>query len=106
MNIDVSLYPDRDPPSCLDTPEDMADHLHRVCSAFDFGLPPTADTLKELSLWKPIFDRFPLPGSPAYHTLRTLYGWEDVPRLPYLTKPHYLVLDDLEGRPDGCEHLV
>lgn len=106
MNIDTSLYPDRVPPSRLETPQEKADYLQRVCGAFDYGLPPTAETLKELRDWKDVFDRFALLGSPAYHALRTFYGWEDVPRLPYLTKPHYQVLDEIEGRSDGCEHLV
>jgi hypothetical protein len=106
MNIDTSLYPDREPPSRLDTPQEKADYLQRVCGSFDYGLPPTAETLEELRHWKEVFDRFALPGSPAYHALRAYYGWEEVPRLPYLTKPHYQVLDEIEGRSDGCEHLV
>lgn len=106
MIIDTSLYPDRPAPERLDTPEAKADYLQRVCGAFDLGLPPTADNLKAFQDWKDIFDRFALRGSPAYHTLRSLYGWEDMPRLPYLSKPHYQVLDELEGRSDNCEHLV
>jgi hypothetical protein len=106
MNIDASLYPDCEPPSRLDTPEEKADYLQRVYGAFDYGLPPDADTLKELRQWKDVFDRFPLAGSPAYHALRAFYGWEDTPRLPYFGKPHYQVLDEIEGRSDGCEHLV
>lgn len=106
MIIDTSLYPDREPPSRLEAPEEKADYLHRVCGAFDYGLPPTGDTLKELRHWKDVFDRFALPASPAYHTLRSLYGWEEAPRLPYLGKPHYQVLDELEGRSDDCEWWV
>ncbi|MBM3881943.1 MAG: hypothetical protein FJ387_19845 [Verrucomicrobia bacterium] len=106
MIIDAGLYPDREPPGRLDSPQEKADYLQRVCGAFDHGLPPTADTLRELRQWKDVFDRFALPGSAAYHALRSLYGWEDTPRLPYLTKPHYQVLDDMEGRSDDCERMV
>lgn len=106
MIIDPSLYPDRPAPARLDSPEDKADYLRRVCGAFDLGLPPTADTLRALREWKDIFDGFALRGSPAYHTLRSLYGWEEMPRLPYLSKPHYQVLDEIEGRTDNCEHLL
>ncbi len=104
--IDSSLYPDCEPPRRLVTDEEKADYLQRVCGAFDYGLPPTIDALRMLRDWKPIFDRFPLRGSPAYHALRTFYEWDPVPRLPFLIKPHYQVLDELEGRSDGCEHLV
>lgn len=106
MKIDTSLYPDCNPPVRMDAEDDKADYLQRVCGAFDHGLPPTADTLQELHQWKDVFDRFALPSSPGYHALRALYRWEEVPRLPYLNKPHYQVLDDLEERSDGCEHLV
>ncbi|MEW6752782.1 MAG: hypothetical protein AB1505_17655 [Candidatus Latescibacterota bacterium] len=106
MNIDAALYPDRQPPARLDTPEDKADYLHRLCGAFDYGLPPPVDTLRVLRGWKDVFDRFALPGSPAYHALRAFYGWEEVPRLRYLAKPTYQVLDEIEGRADACEHLV
>jgi len=106
MIVDASVYPDQDPPLVLETPEDKADYVHRICGAFDFGLPPTADTLVALRAWKEVFDRFPLPASPGYHALRSYYGWEPVARLPALSTPHYRVRDALEGREDGCEHLV
>ena len=106
MKIDTTLYPDRNPPSSLETPEEKADYLQRVCGAFDHGLPPTADTLRALRDWKEVFDQFAIPSSPAYHTLRSLYCWEEVLRLPSLAKPHYQVLDEVGGRSDGCEHLV
>lgn len=106
MNIDASLYPDRDPPARLDTVCEKADYLHRLCGAFDHGLPPAADSLRELAGWKEVFDQFPLAGSPGYHALRCLYGWEDAPRLSYLGRPHYQVLDAIEGRSDGCERFV
>jgi hypothetical protein len=106
MNIDTSLYPDQPPPQRLETVEQKADYLQRVCGAFDHGFPPTADTLIALRQWKDVFDRFPLRGSSGYHALRSYYGWEDVPRLPALAKPYYQVLDEIEGRSDGCERLI
>jgi hypothetical protein len=106
MNIDASLYPDRQPPAQLESPQEKADYLQRVCGAFDHGLPPTAETLKELRHWKDVFDRFALPGSPAFHALRSLYGWEATRRLPYYGKPHYQLLDEIEDRTDGCERMV
>lgn len=106
MNIDLSLYPDREPPARLESMAEKADYLHRVCGAFDHGFPPPAGTLNELRQWKDVFDRFPLPASPAYHTLRGMFGWQGVPRLPYLSKPHYQVLDEIEGRSDDCERFV
>ena len=74
--IDTSVYPDVDPPDELRTAEEKADYLQRICGAFDNGLPPTAETLREFREWKDVFDQFPLSGSPAYHTLRDIYGWE------------------------------
>lgn len=106
MKIDASLYPDCVPPFRLETAEEKADYLQRVCGAFDHGVPPTSDTLQALRDWNVVFDRFPIPSSPAYHTFRTMYRWEEMPRLPYLAKPLSQVLDEMEGRTDGCEHLV
>ena len=106
MEIDGSVYPDRSPPSELKDPHDMADYLHRVCSAFDFGVPPEEDTLRLFSQWKAVFDRFPLAHSPAYHALRAFFGWEPVKRLPHLGDPAYRKLDAAEGREDGCEAWV
>lgn len=41
-----------------------------------------------------------------YHALRAFYRREGLARLPCLGKPRYQVLDDIEARSDGCEHLV
>lgn len=107
--IDHSVYPDLlDPPDALVTDEQKADYVHRICGAWDFDLYPEEATFDLLSTWKEIFDRYPLPESPAYHTFRRLFGWEEVPftqnafvRLPFE------ILDRLEGRePDPCFRLV
>jgi hypothetical protein len=44
MTLDHSVYPDIDnPPDDLPTPEDKAEYVHRICSAFDFGIFPERD---------------------------------------------------------------
>jgi hypothetical protein len=110
MWLDASLYPDLEtPPRHLDNPGDKADYLHRVCSAMDFQIFPEPATLELLAGWKEVFDRYPLPASPAYRALRCWFGWEPVPvpkGLP-ATRPHYLALDAAEGRgPDPCESMI
>ena len=101
MHIDGSVFPDRDsPPQSLDSPEDMADYVHRVCSAWDYGVPPDALTFALFSGWRSVFDRFPIVTSPAYHAMRAWFDWEPVP-VPaglHLPTPRYRQYDDLEGR--------
>lgn len=110
MKIDASLYPDWEtPPARLEDPGAKADYLHRVCAAMDFQIFPEPATLKELAGWKAIFDRYPLPASPAYRALRAMFGWERVamPRGLPATRPVYLALDAAEGRgPDPCESAI
>lgn len=106
VELDESVYPDRDPPRELATPEEKADYLHRVCGAFDFGIAPEPATLQLLAQWKDVFDAFPLAHSPAYHALRAHFGWESAERLPYLGEPGYVKLDAAEGREDGFEERV
>lgn len=106
MEIDATVYPDREPPSELTTPEEKAEYVHRVCAAFDFGVPPEETTLQLLWGWKPVFDRFPISHSPAYHALRAFFGWEPVPRKTYLGEPGYRKLDAAEERTDGFEDRV
>lgn len=104
--VDESVYPDVDPPASLASPEVRADYLQRICGAFDFGIAPERATLELLAHWRDIFDRYPLRASPAYHALRTYYGWPAVEQLPYLGTPAYIKLDRLEGREDGFEDRV
>jgi hypothetical protein len=110
MELDASLYPDIDtPPDRLETPGDKADYLHRVCSAMDFQILPDRATMEELATWKDIFDQYPLPASPAYRALRSMFGWEPVkvpPGMPAV-RPPYMALDAAEGRgPDPCESMI
>jgi hypothetical protein len=106
LELDGSVYPDREPPSDLQTLEEKADYLARICGAFDNGVGPETYTLKLLSNWKDVFDRFPLKGSPAYHALRSYFGWEPVERLRWFGTPAYIKLDRMEGREDGFEDRV
>src|SRR5512147_160867 len=103
MYIDHSVYPDLDePPTTLDTPEDRADYVHRICSAWDFYVHPEPETFELFAGWKDVFDRFPLLASPAYAAFRAWFGWEPFPVPPGITGPTplYVHLDRLEGRPE------
>jgi len=110
MELDASLYPDRDvPPTRLDLPEEKADYLHRVCAAMDFQVFPERATLEQLARWKDIFDRYPLPASPAYRALRWWFGWGamEIPRGLPASRPPYLAMDAAEDRgTDPCESMI
>lgn len=101
--IDYSVYPDvsdaSELPDALVTMEDKADYIERICAAWDFDIYPERETFALLRTWKDVFDRFPMPESPAYHTFRRLFAWEDVPfvRNPTVRLTHE-ILDRLEGR--------
>lgn len=101
MHIDGSVFPEREaPPRTLHSVEDQADYVHRVCAAWDYGVPPDAHTFALFSAWRDVFDRFPIVTSPAYHAMRAWFGWEPVP-VPaglHLPRPRYRQYDDLEGR--------
>ena len=104
--LDHSLYPDGPSPDTLATDSRKADYLHRVVAAFDHGIVPDPSTLELLSQWEGLFDRFPLPSSPAYHALRSLFGRKEADRTPCLDEPTYVRFDRIEGRIDGCESRV
>jgi hypothetical protein len=106
--IDYSVYPDLDhPPDELLTPEDKADYVARVCGAWDFDLPPTPETFSLFSSWRDVFDRFPLPHSPAYAAFRTIFRWPPLPGGSVL-EADYERVDKRAGRqlPDPCVHEV
>lgn len=89
--------------------EDKADYVHRICSAWDFRILPDPETFDLFSTWKNLFDRFPLPLSPAYHAFRSWFHWEPVPMPKGLRgpEPYHVHLDRLEGRPeDPCVNLI
>ncbi len=109
--LDLSVYPDVDPselPERLDTDAQKADYVERICSSWDFDVYPEPATFALLRDWKTVFDNYPLAHSPAYHTFRRLFGWEDVPfeKNDFVRLTHE-VLDRAEGRgPDPCFFLV
>jgi len=107
MKLDHSVYPDlEDPPLELVDEGDKADYVHRICGAWDFGVPPLRDTIALLSTWKSVFDRFPIPQSPSYHAFRDWFGWEPAGRVPWLGQCTWELLDAVEGRTDPCDGTV
>lgn len=110
FEIDHSVYPDLDePPEALETPEAKADYVHRICSAWDFGVHPEQATFDLFERWQDVFERFPVLTSPAYHAFRAWFGWRALktpPGLPAMT-PRWVHLDRLENRSvDPCESMV
>lgn len=108
--IDESVYPDLDePPGVLTTPAAKADYVHRICSAWDFGVHPEPPTFDLFAEWKDVFDAFPIVTSPAYHAFRAWFRWPavEVPAGLLAPIPRWLHLDRLEGRPDDpCERMI
>lgn len=110
MQIDGTVYPDVDsPPQSLDSVAARADYVHRICSAWDYGVPPEGETIALFAGWKDTFNQFPIVTSPAYHAVRLWFGWEPV-RLPpglHMAAPRYVAYDRLEGRgTDPCEQWI
>ena len=105
-HLDLSLYPDEEPPEELVTESQQVEHLRRVIGAFDHGLVPEESTLNLLVSWKKLFDRYPMSASPAYHALRSLFGWEQVVRAPFFGEPTYCKFDRIERRTDGFEDAI
>jgi len=109
-HIDQSVYPDLDEPP-QELPDDLAkaDYLHRICAAWDFGIMPDKETFDLFASWQEIFDRFPVPASPAYHAFRSRVGWHSVP-WPRGIKPptpqweHQDRIEDRES--DPCDGLI
>lgn len=100
--IDHSVYPDLDvPPQRLATPEERADYVHRICAAWDFGIVPERETFALFRAWREVFDRFPLPHSPAYHAFRSWFGWPRAQKGTLLETTAER-LDRREGRSDPC----
>jgi hypothetical protein len=110
MYVDGSVYPDLDaPPRSLDSSEDRADYVHRICAAWDYGVQPDAATVALFSGWKDVFDRFPIVTSPAYHAIRLWFGWAPVaaPAGLHQAIPRYVEYDRIEGRrADPCEEWI
>ena len=103
--IDYSVYSDLDrPPNSLDSDEAKADYVHRICSAWDYGVLPTPDTFELFARWRAVFDRFPVSGSPAYHAFRSWFDWPAMPGS--ILQARYERLDRREGRDDPLAPFV
>jgi hypothetical protein len=91
--LDGALYPDREPPTTLDSLADRVDFLARLCSAWDFGLLPNPPVIVEIrrSEWRDAVDACRLLTSPVYHLLRQ---WHGLPSLPYLGQQLAYIRDD------------
>ena len=93
FRIDGSLYPDEPPPAALDSLAERVDFLARLCSAWDFGILPDGETLREIRrrAWRPSADRCRLLTSPTYHLVRK---WHRLPPLPFLGSIPASMLED------------
>jgi hypothetical protein len=74
MELNYSLYPDREIPTDL-TDAERAEYVERLCRQFDFGTPIVSRFVIALRDWKDIFERFPILDSPAYHAIRAYFHW-------------------------------
>ena len=83
FRIDGSLYPDEPLPASLGSLSAKVDYLARLCSAWDFGILPDTETLREIRrrAWRVAVDRCRLLTSPTYHLVRK---WHGLPPLPFL----------------------
>ena len=91
--IDGALYPDTEIPETIDNLQMQVDFLARLCSARDFGVLPTIETVTEIRRpnWRDAVDRCRLLTSPAYHLGRS---WHNLPNLPYLGQELAYIRDD------------
>jgi len=91
--IDGALYPDREVPDELETLADRVDFLARLCSAWDFGVLPESETVREIrrGSWREAVDACRLLTSPAYHLLRR---WHGLAAVPYLGRQLAYIRED------------
>ncbi|MEA2689084.1 MAG: hypothetical protein QOD51_1691 [Candidatus Eremiobacteraeota bacterium] len=104
--IDHSAYPDTEHGDDFEDDYDRADYVHRICTAWDFGVPPEAYTVELFRGWRDVFDRFPIASSPAFHAFRATFRWPAVPPAPCFSTAQWEILDALEGRDDPCRDSV
>lgn len=103
--IDQSLYPDEAAPNAESlTPEEKAEHVDRVCAAWEFDILPERETLETILGWKDVLERFPMPQHETYHTLRDLCGLPPIPGCIFELRSERL--DAAEGRTDPCADRV
>jgi len=81
--LDGSLYPDREPPAQIESLAERIDFIARLCGAWDFGILPESETLREVrgAPWREAVDACNLLTSPTYHLLRE---WHRLPPKPFL----------------------
>ena len=82
--LDGTLYPDLDqPPVALNTHAEQVDFIARLCAAWDFGVLPSMNTIREVRRpeWRAAVNDCLLLTSHSYHLLRQ---WHDLPAVPYL----------------------
>jgi len=93
IEIDGALYPDQEAPQALETLEERIDFVARLCSAWDFGLLPDVEVVKELRKpeWREAIDACRLLTSPTYHLLRE---WHGLPPVPFLGSLPATILED------------
>ena len=93
FRIDDSLYPDEPPPVVVETLAERVDYLARLCSAWDFGILPDGETLREIRrrAWRAAVDRCRLLTSPTYHLVRK---WHRLPPLAFLGSIPASMLED------------
>ena len=91
--LDGALYPDVKVPDALDSLPEQVDFLARLCAAWDFGLLPNKDTVREIrkGKWKLAVEACRLLTSPSYHLLRR---WHGLPPLAYLGQQVAIIRDD------------
>lgn len=79
--IDGALYPDVDPPIEIQTLSERVDFVARLCSTWDFGLLPDAETAAEVRrpIWRQAVDACRLLTLPAYHLLRVGTTYRNCP---------------------------
>ena len=104
--IDLTVYPDREPPTDFIDDGERADYVMRVCGAWDYGVPPYSETLALFAGWRDVFDAYPLPHSPSYHAFRAILGWPAVaiPESPLATR--WERSDERESRDDPCRDMA
>ena len=81
--FDESLYPDVENPQPPASLEDRIDFLARLCGAWDFGILPRLETVREVrtAAWREATDACRMLTSTGYHLLREWHGLEPVPFL-------------------------
>ena len=91
--IDGSLYPDTDIPEEIITLSGRVEFLARLCAAWDYGILPEMETVREIRLpeWREAVDACQMLTSPCYHLLRS---WHGLSQLAYLGQELAYIRDD------------